>query len=311
MGSEMCIRDREYASVAWEVTCDGACIADGVLEGAAMPDILPHGEAAVRLDFQVPEAGKCFLKLRYIRRESTRLTEAGTELGFDEILLKNEDGRNQTALRMLERCGKACADRNQSSPFTVKEDDRRLFVSGPNFAHVYNKLTGVLEEMNVNQCRLLERPVEYNIWRAPTDNDRYIKLKWQKAHYDITYSRAYQTDYSVTAEGVRIHSVLAILSPVIQRILNMEAEWLIGADGRVDVNLNVKRDTELPELPRFGLRLFLPKDMEDVTYYGLGPVESYCDKRRASSHGTFTAHVTELHEDYILSLIHISEPTRP
>ena len=290
---------KEYASVAWEVTCDGVCIADGVLEGAAMPDILPHGEAAVRLDFQVPEAGKCFLKLRYIRRESTRLTEAGTELGFDEILLKNEDGRNQTALRMLERCGKACADRNQSSPFTVKEDDRRLFVSGPNFAHVYNKLTGVLEEMNVNQCRLLERPVEYNIWRAPTDNDRYIKLKWQKAHYDITYSRAYQTDYSVTAEGVRIHSVLAILSPVIQRILNMEAEWLIGADGRVDVNLNVKRDTELPELPRFGLRLFLPKDMEDVTYYGLGPVESYCDKRRASSHGTFTAHVTELHEDYI------------
>ncbi|MFR3764640.1 MAG: beta-galactosidase domain 4-containing protein [[Clostridium] symbiosum] len=158
---------KEYASVAWEVTCDGACIADGVLEGAAMPDILPHGEAAVRLDFQVPEAGKCFLKLRYIRRESTRLTEAGTELGFDEILLKNEDGRNQTALRMLERCGKACADRNQSSPFTVKEDDRRLFVSGPNFAHVYNKLTGVLEEMNVNQCRLLERPVEYNIWQAP------------------------------------------------------------------------------------------------------------------------------------------------
>lgn len=65
------------------------------------------------------------------------------------------------------------------------------------------------------------------------------------------------------------------------------------------MNLNVKRDTELPELPRFGLRLFLPKDMEDVTYYGLGPVESYCDKRRASSHGTFTAHVTELHEDYI------------
>lgn len=68
-----------------------------------------------------------------------------------------------------------------------------------------------------------------------------------------------------------------------------------GLDGK----LHVKKDMEFPELPRFGLRLFLPKTMDQVTYYGLGPVENYMDKRRASYHGLFTATVKEMHEDYL------------
>ena len=56
---------------------------------------------------------------------------------------------------------------------------------------------------------------------------------------------------------------------------------------------------EFPQLPRFGLRVFLPNDLETVRYYGLGPVENYPDKRNAAYHGIFTDTVTGLHEDYI------------
>ena len=52
-------------------------------------------------------------------------------------------------------------------------------------------------------------------------------------------------------------------------------------------------------MPRFGLRLFLPETMEQVSYYGMGPNDSYQDKHRASWHGEFTAAVDELNEDYI------------
>lgn len=283
---------KEYARLVWEVRCDGACIGRGTIDGDAMPDILPHQEAAVSLDFSVPEAGKCFLKLIYVRRNGTALVEAGTELGFDELPLENADGRNKEVVRLLSR-------KAGNGSVEVKEDDRRIRVSGANFTHVYNKMTGIMEEMNAGQCRLLERPMEYNLWRAPTDNDRYIKAVWRKAHYDRTVSRAYETDYEVTEEGVRIHSVLSISSPVIQRIMNLEADWLIGLEGRVSVSVKAARNPEFPELPRFGLRLFLPKDMEAVSYCGLGPAESYRDKRRASYHGTFAAGVEALHEDYL------------
>nr|MDE6850937.1 beta-galactosidase [Lachnospiraceae bacterium] len=54
-----------------------------------------------------------------------------------------------------------------------------------------------------------------------------------------------------------------------------------------------------PELPRFGVRLFLNKKLEKVSYYGMGPCESYRDKHRAASHGLYCAEVSEMHEDYI------------
>ncbi len=79
----------------------------------------------------------------------------------------------------------------------------------------------------------------------------------------------------------------------------IEALWTIGNDGVLNGKLDVKRDMEFPELPRFGLRLFLPKGMDQVIYYGLGPVENYLDKKRASYHGLFNAGVKEMHEDYL------------
>ena len=71
------------------------------------------------------------------------------------------------------------------------------------------------------------------------------------------------------------------------------------ADGSLDVNLQVKKNPVYPRLPRFGVRMMLPKDMVKVQYYGLGPVESYTDKRRASWHGRFEETVDSLYEDYI------------
>ena len=67
----------------------------------------------------------------------------------------------------------------------------------------------------------------------------------------------------------------------------------------MDVRLDVKKDPKLPRLPRFGVRMMLPQDMRQVEYYGLGPMESYADKRRASYHGRFTETVDSLFEDYI------------
>ncbi len=55
----------------------------------------------------------------------------------------------------------------------------------------------------------------------------------------------------------------------------------------------------MPFLPRFGLRLFLPESMNQVEYFGYGPLESYVDKRRASRLGRFSSGVDALHEDYL------------
>ncbi len=287
---------RDYAVIEYEVTCDGAITGRGILGDEDLPEIKPHGKSSITLDFEVPPQGKCYLKIQYLSKQNTALLKAGSLLGFDEILLENEDMRNQTGVCLLEEQE---SKEGEQVHLAVSEDDRYLFIAGTNFAYTYNKLTGCFEDMAFENRTLLERPMEYNIWRAPTDNDRYIKNKWRAAHYDRAISRAYETSCEVKDGRVEIRTVLSVTADVIQRILMIEALWIIGKDGVLDGKLHVKKDMEFPELPRFGLRLFLPKTMDRVTYYGLGPVENYMDKRRASHHGLFTATVKEMHEDYL------------
>ena len=141
--------------------------------------------------------------------------------------------------------------------------------------------------------------MELNIWRAPTDNDRKIKLEWMNAHYDQSYARAYETFCNIENGQVHITGTMSVSAPTVQRILNVKAEWIITPDGAIRVKMNVKRDMEFPMLPRFGIRLFLDKEFDNAEYYGIGPDESYVDKKRSGHHGRHCAEIHEMHEDYL------------
>ena len=75
--------------------------------------------------------------------------------------------------------------------------------------------------------------------------------------------------------------------------------WKIEVAGKIDADIAVTKDDEFPDLPRFGVRMFLDKKLSAVRYFGMGPQESYCDKHQAASHGLYRADVGDLHEDYI------------
>lgn len=172
-------------------------------------------------------------------------------------------------------------------------------MKGARFCYTHDKLHGIFEQLEADGKVLLDRPMEVNVWRAPTDNDRIIRVEWQKARYHQTTTRAYTTEYAVTDAGVEIHSKMALLAITVQRLMDIDTVWKIDADGRISVKMDVVKNPELPELPRFGLRLFLKKDMDQLEYYGIGPQESYFDKCKAGSHGIYTGSVTDQHEDYI------------
>lgn len=112
-------------------------------------------------------------------------------------------------------------------------------------------------------------------------------------------TRAYSTFWQDTDDGIQIFSDLSVSAPSVQRFMDVSALWTITKKGVVTVELNVRRNPEFPELPRFGLRLFLPKEMGQVSWYGMGPHECYRDKCRSTSHGLYHNVVSWMHEDYI------------
>lgn len=288
---------KDFVSIGWALECDGKTEAFGRISGEDMISVMPHEEGCIYLKTSVPEKGRCYLKVYYYVKEQTgEILAKDHLLGFDEILLENADGRNQEAISLMETEGTKAAEGKNLS---VEEDDRSVRITGETFSYVYSKDTGLFKSLSVGEKEMLTSPMEVNIWRAPTDNDKSVRQNWSRAHFDMAYSRAYETKWTVENEGITITGTMAVLAVTVQRIMNLTTVWNVSNTGKITMDMQVKCDPEFPELPRFGIRMFLRKEMDRVTYYGIGPTESYIDKRRAGSHGKYEAKVEDMHEDYL------------
>lgn len=281
---------KDYLLIKYEVSCDGTLIQAGELEELS---ILPHATGRVKLALEIPSKGSCYLKISYHLKNQAEGMEKGYLLGFDELSLTNRDSRNQTSVELLEK------EPETLLGVEVTEDDRFLTIKGERFLYEFHKQKGMFSKLQYDNKTLLEKPMEVNIWRAPTDNDSRIKEEWLRARYDHAEERAYDCVWERSDSAISIRCSMSLLAPVVQRMMNMEALWTIGNQGEIRLQMSVKRNPEFPELPRFGIRLFLPKELQEISYYGKGPYESYVDKCRASSYGLYSANVKDMHEDYI------------
>ena len=280
---------KDYVKISYELTQDGLVISKGKLPEVSAA---PHSEGKINLKINVPESGKCYLKFIYHLKKELPLLDEDHILGFDEIEVSQKDAKCQLAEKWVE---KTVTD----SELQVSEDDTQIHIKGREFAYTIDRRTALFTEMKFAGREYLNHPMELNIWRAPTDNDMYIKSEWKKAHYDKAYTRAYTTEVVQGKHGVKITSHASVVAETVQKILDVTITWKIEAAGKIDADIAVTKDDEFPDLPRFGVRMFLDKKLSAVRYFGMGPQESYCDKHQAASHGLYQANVDDLHEDYI------------
>lgn len=280
---------KDYVKISYELTQDGLVISKGKLPEVSAA---PHSEGKINLKINVPESGKCYLKLIYHLKKELPLLDEDHILGFDEIEVSKDGAKCKLAEKWLQ---KTAVD----SELQVNENDTQIHIKGREFAYTIDKRTALFTEMKFAGREYLNHPMELNIWRAPTDNDMYIKSEWKKAHYDKAYTRAYTTEVVQGKHGVKITSHASVVAETVQKILDVTITWKIEAAGKIDADIAVTKDDEFPDLPRFGVRMFLDKKLSAARYFGMGPQESYCDKHQAASHGLYQANVDDLHEDYI------------
>ena len=287
----------QYATLSYELRCDGDVVESGPLEPPG--PIPPHTAVTLPCAPEVPDAGRCHLVVTSRLRRPAPLLEAGHELGFDEIPLANADPRHRAvaALGPVAGCAGAAATVECSGSTAVEQDGCEVTLAGGDLAVVLDTRTGLPQSLRVDGRELLERPMELNIWRAPTDNDRHVREQWERAGYDRAAARATRV-YSARSAGqegtVSLHADISVAADALQPALGVRAVWTVTRTGELAVRLRAHTSAGFPGLPRFGLRLFLPEAMQKVAYYGLGPGESYVDKRRSCRHGEFTTTVAEL-----------------
>lgn len=135
-----------------------------------------------------------------------------------------------------------------------------------------------------------------NLFRAPMDNDMYVRGKWSKAGYD-KYQRQF---VSLSCEGktkLRVKSNLTVGERVIAAL---EESYLVSGAGEIAVHVVVTpKQNNLPDFPRLGVCLEVNQAFQNVRYYGLGGEESYPDMTAQSVLGVYETTVEKLAPAYI------------
>ena len=296
----------------WRLTADGETADAGEF---LLPSITPHGKGRVPLVPKVPDRGRCFLQIDYIADSSFAGFRAGDAFGSDEIEVRTRDERNQRVLSLfpeedgarkfaLEGTEKLAPEGAQEKGMrharpVVREEDTSLIISGDGFEYRMDTLSGLFTSFRAGGREFLKAPADFNLWRAPTDNDRPVEERWKLERLDHTVTRAYEVTYEEAGDAVRLKVRQSTAAMSVQPILRTAAEYLIRPDGTILMQAEMKKDPQIGTLPRLGLRFFLDPALDQAEYFGIGPWESYVDKCRAGHHGRFTASLDELQEDYI------------
>ena len=270
----------KYLDCKWEITFDGGKAASGSFE-FSLP---PMGTAEVT----IPESTESFEKDAYIRfiftaKNNYGVFENGAEVCFDQIKIF-------TAEKTPPLISESMPD--------ITEKPLEFIIRTDTVKYVFNRRTAQFDGIYVNDENILAKPMQYNFFRAPIDNDT-MRNDWYSAHLNDYIVKVYDT--AVTAEDncavIRVRESFGW--SIHQPFAAAEAVYKICGSGVLDISCTAETSNKVEMLPRFGLRLFLPKKFSRADYYGYGKYESYIDKHQASYIGNFSADIADMHEDYI------------
>ncbi|MDR2854513.1 MAG: DUF4981 domain-containing protein [Prevotellaceae bacterium] len=205
-----------------------------------------------------------FLQIFVNQKNATTFIPAGFEVAKEELALPQnnyfvENQPNTNKLELTENRG----------GFVVKLDK---------ISYLFSKQDGrTLMNIDYDGQRVFRDLPRLNFWRAPTDNDfgawaQYSLRVWDAAAHSINYQ------YKGFDENTNTFNYLAKLGGIEATVA---LAYTINADGSLTVKAKYQASADnLPELPRFGMIMTLPKSYDNFTWYGRGPLENYVDRNK-------------------------------
>ncbi|MEO8111154.1 MAG: glycoside hydrolase family 2 TIM barrel-domain containing protein [Ginsengibacter sp.] len=257
----------------WELYRNG----EKVKEGNFDVDLLPKQEKDITLEipkYKSQEGSEYYLDVFAFTKRATDLVPTGYEVAREEFKYAGDYFARTYAT---------------GNNLKVKKDaDKLSFTSG--------KVTG---EFNLKSGRLtryaaandrkfyFQFPEPY-FWRAPTDNDFGNGMPanmgvWRTANVNMHVTKVSVGDQTDKGIPVKVEYELADIA------VPYSIEYLIQDDGSVQITSSIDMTgRDLPELPRFGMRMRLPDTYDHLKYYGRGPWENYSDRNTSSFVGLYS-----------------------
>lgn len=247
------------------------------------PDTPPQSFS--EMDFALPEfkGADLYLKIDY-------MGTGGGSLGFDQFDISTCASGLEAGARQ-----KPAA----TGGLRHTEDVNYIHISCGGLSARFNKLFGTVDRLETGGALITDKAVEYNVYRAPTDNDMYIKAQWKKYGLDRAVTSARGCELFKTPGGLVIKARNIIGAGYLKKLFTVTTEWRFYENGCVCVYTEGTVEQSIDYLPRFGYRFWLPESFDACEYFGYGPREAYCDKHISCYVSKFRQQIDEMFTDYL------------
>ncbi len=286
---------------SYELEENGVLIDEGTLE---VPEILPQETARIDLPkMDLQEGRRYYITLFARTKTSTPWARAG------HILMRKQLELQDIVIRKVEEKRIPGGNGLKHSALDIWKTDGIVYVKGFNFLYAFHLGHGGFVSMQYNGVEMLKEETTFVISRPTLDNDREIRPYWDR--FGIDDARMLVRGTQIYDERPnRLHFLVdfAIGTESLKPVLTGTARWTVRPDGKVEVRTDVKvaefedyahrKGTLSFFLPRFGLQLTLPKNMDQIAYFGYGPEEAYADKHHAAVRSLYETDVDKMWENY-------------
>ncbi len=248
---------------------------------------LPYPENVIKT------GNEYFLNVYFVLKQATPWADKGFEIAKEQI-----------KLNLPENLYKKEDDLTRFTNLSVSDNKPELTIRGGDFSVSFDKKQGAIVSYKNKNREIFTDPLVPNFWRVPTDNDE----GGGNNSYASRWREAGLADYTIENTGFTIKNQES--KEVTVRIVNklkfktgaieQTAEYVVMADGKIKVDNTFRVDEQLPPLARVGMTTSLPKDFNNLEWYGRGPFESYEDRKSAAFVGIWTGKVEEQYFDYIM-----------
>ncbi len=273
--------------LVWNVECDGKRVKSGRIAGLV---IAPSRRRTYKLydTFDFEEPGEYFLNIRLIYNTDTNFCDAGFEMGSRQFEL-----------------GSVCLDEEPKTAnggkMSLVEEDHFIVIDCGELCVLFDKSTGRVTSLVHDGKEMLAKPIDFELFRAPTDNDRpRANAAWYAWGLDKLEQNTHECGiYKKDDDYVTLFCDLSLGARAKEPVMRVKEYITVSNDGSVSFEFEAERAEKCDELPRFGLSIVMPRGNERVEYFGMGPYEAYADHKYQSHIGYFRTTATDNFEHYI------------
>ncbi|HEY9075290.1 MAG TPA: glycoside hydrolase family 2 TIM barrel-domain containing protein [Anaerolineaceae bacterium] len=285
----------EHLAITWELAEDGQVIQSGSLP----PLTLPAGQKGeLIVPFTLPEKpvpGAAYhLAVRFRLAEDCAWAPEGHEIYWEQWALPF----GVAARRALKR--------NEMPAIQVTEAGNEIRVFGEGFSLGFNRSEGMLTSWQADGKNLLLSGPRENYYRAPTDFDLLMGNwnasihRWRAAGLDHLERKVQRVELVRLDEHtceVRVHAWLCAEGKTDG--IDSEVTFRVYGNGEIALENQVLVNARLPYLPRIGMELWLPEELDQLTWFGRGPHENYVDRKHGAAVGVYRSTVAEQYTPYV------------